>query len=737
MKQARGSGRFAHRHAIRLGLALALVVAALAAQAAPPARAATIDVTTPNDVLDANGGVCAGLTRDTLPGPDGKVSLREALCAANSSPDADTITLPSGEYHLSRPGSGEDGNSTGDLDILAAGGDLTINGAGAADSRIIGPSIILPPDRVLHINPGCSDPGIIVTLSGLTIQDGWSTNGIGGGISICGNNTVSLTQCRVTGNVVTTSWFGAGGGIHVVYGGTLNLSATAISDNQVTCSAGGVVVGGGLYTGPESTVNITDNSLIIGNLVQSVPGSGHEVTGGGLYNLGGVVNLDHSSVKQNRATGGAAGSVGSGGGIFNAMAGTVNLTNAAWVLGNDADLQGGGIYNTDLGSEVHITDSTLNANKVTGGSDGVECEGGGIYNTSHAEVTIGDSELNKNQAGSDGPPHTGRGGGIFNLTATLTISRTTLSQNIGHFACGAISNNAASTVTLTDCTLSKNLGFGRGGAICTEDSTLVLSACTLSGNQSEGFGGGIVHFDGTTSLSNCTLSGNWAESMGGGLYQDDGHVYISGSTLEGNSVGTGLAGNGGGIYKSAGTLYLTNSTLSGNGAGLNGGGLYQNGESTQLAHVTITRNVADASGAGQGDGGGIFNASNALVKLRNTILAGNSDSGDEAPDCSGTLETSGNNLVQSTDGCTLVGGGSNETGTDPGLDPLNDNGGRTETHALQSGSPALDAVATCTDTDGDPVTIDQRGVPRPQGPRCDIGAYERGWARVFLPVVLR
>jgi hypothetical protein len=61
------------------------------------------------------------------------------------------------------------------------------------------------------------------------------------------------------------------------------------------------------------------------------------------------------------------------------------------------------------------------------------------------------------------------------------------------------------------------------------------------------------------------------------------------------------------------------------------------------------------------------------------------------------------------------------------LGPLADNGGRTETHALLPGSPAIDAIAEadCIDLAGSPVAEDQRGVDRPQGAGCDIGAFER------------
>jgi len=71
------------------------------------------------------------------------------------------------------------------------------------------------------------------------------------------------------------------------------------------------------------------------------------------------------------------------------------------------------------------------------------------------------------------------------------------------------------------------------------------------------------------------------------------------------------------------------------------------------------------------------------------------------------------NLIETSEGCTGV-----EISADPNLGPLQDNGGPTPTHALQTGSPAVDAgFNRCLATD-------QRGVGRPQGPRCDTGAFE-------------
>ena len=104
------------------------------------------------------------------------------------------------------------------------------------------------------------------------------------------------------------------------------------------------------------------------------------------------------------------------------------------------------------------------------------------------------------------------------------------------------------------------------------------------------------------------------------------------------------------------------------------------------------------------------------LTLVNTIISGNTSS--SGNNCSGAITSQGHNLA--SDGtCVLVATG-DLSGMDPLLGPLQNNGGSTQTHALLSGSPAIDAGdnKVCP-------AADQRGVARPQGATCDIGAYER------------
>ncbi len=65
-------------------------------------------------------------------------------------------------------------------------------------------------------------------------------------------------------------------------------------------------------------------------------------------------------------------------------------------------------------------------------------------------------------------------------------------------------------------------------------------------------------------------------------------------------------------------------------------------------------------------------------------------------------------------------------GRDARLGALADNGGPTQTHDLLADSPAIDAgdPTGCKDADGQLLQTDQRGVDRPQGRACDLGAVE-------------
>jgi fibronectin-binding autotransporter adhesin len=310
----------------------------------------------------------------------------------------------------------------------------------------------------------------------------------------------------------------------------------------------------------------------------------------------------------------------------------------------------------------------------------------------------------------------------------------TIGAAVGRAASGDTINVGAGIYSET-LTISADLNINGAGAratiinggaaagvlsVYTSSATVRISDLTITGGQSIGSGGGITNF-GRLTLANSAVSGNVVspgegfQGIGGGI-ANLGTLTISNSTVISNT-----AVSGGGIYN-AGMLTITNTTISGNTARNDGGGIVNSGTGTMsLNNITIAHNTADSDTNGSGDGGGLASQPGGAVDFRNTLLAGNTDSGGQAPECSGTLTSQGHNLIQSTAGCAIGGDTTgNLIGQDARIGPLLDNGGPTPTHALLPDSPALDAGdnQTCASTD-------QRDVTRPQGSVCDIGAYER------------
>jgi hypothetical protein len=260
-----------------------------------------------------------------------------------------------------------------------------------------------------------------------------------------------------------------------------------------------------------------------------------------------------------------------------------------------------------------------------------------------------------------------------------------------------------------------------GGGIYNQ-GTLTVQNSTLSGNSATGNGsdGGGIDNEGTLTVTNSTLSDNSVHRYGGGI-NNSGTLTVQNSTLSGNSSEWG-----GGIDNNYGTLTVQNSTLSGNLA-WGGGGIY-NGGTLTVQNSTLSGNSSEWE---SGEGGGIDNWG--TLTMTNTLIAHNPPGGD----CWGSVATNDYNLIEDTgiDACDLSNGvNGNIIGVDPRLGSLADHGGGTQTHALLRGSPAIDAGgSTCLATD-------QRGIPRPQGAACDIGAFEKTasdeWD-IFLPVIQR
>jgi uncharacterized repeat protein (TIGR01451 family) len=289
-------------------------------------------------------------------------------------------------------------------------------------------------------------------------------------------------------------------------------------------------------------------------------------------------------------------------------------------------------------------------------------------------------------------PLTGfQGGGIENL-GMLTVRESTISGDTATYG-GGISNDYGATLTLDDSTVS-----GDGFSFDTSAGAGILNR-------------GLATVNNTTISGNGNPMGSIHPGFGGGI-QNLGTVTVTNSTISGNT-----AGFGGGVYNEGTLLTVVNSTVGGN-VGINAGGGIINSFSATLS---MTINASTISGNTSGLGGGVVN--DGVATLENTLVAANGAGGDCFND---NLLTDGGYNIDDDGTCGLSSVNHSLSSTDPLLDPagLQDNGGPTQTIALEPGSPAIDAIPPGANGCGTTITTDQRGVSRPQGAGCDIGAFE-------------
>lgn len=253
------------------------------------------------------------------------------------------------------------------------------------------------------------------------------------------------------------------------------------------------------------------------------------------------------------------------------------------------------------------------------------------------------------------------------------------------------------TLSITNSTFANNSASVDGGGLFSNSSgNLTITNSTFSSNSAVGFGGGLFNQQSTLSITNSTFINNSSPDNAAGLL-NGGMATISSSTFANNS-----ASNEGGGLENSGTMSITNSIFSSNSATDVGGGLFNNGP-LSISSSTFANNSASL-------GGGLDNVGN--LTITGSIVANNGGG-----NCGETAPSDGGHNLESANTCgfTLS---SDLVNIDPKLGPLANNGGPTQTLALLTGSPAIDAGgSTCPSTD-------QRGVTRPQGPACDIGAFE-------------
>jgi hypothetical protein len=395
-------------------------------------------------------------------------ALATALASAT---DGDTLSIQ--------------GTCTGTFEISH---NLTLTGLGGATLDGQGAGVVL---RV--------DAGETVNATGLTISGG---NGFifGGGIANAG--TLTLDGSVVTGNSVSFN-FGAG----ISNTGTLTLTKSTVSGNTCGCA------GGGIYN--DGTLRL-DQSTVNGN------------SGNGIYEHGGTVALQQSTVSNNTIF------VGSGVGVY-VNGGTLSLDQTT-VSGNACSFciaPGGGIANFGAAT---ITRSTItgNAQLFSPGSS----DGGGIFN--HGTMTVSATTVSGNVAtASFVIPSSG--GGIDN-DGSLTVSGSTVTGNSASFG-GGIVNRPGGVVTITNTTIAGNSASSSGGGIFTSGpTTLTLAYDTISGNAASGSGGGIFITGSIPAVLGSTIvAGQTAGDNCSGPVSDGGYNLDDGMSCGFSSANTSLS----------------------------------------------------------------------------------------------------------------------------------------------------------------------------------------------------
>jgi hypothetical protein len=344
-------------------------------------------------------------------------------------------------------------------------------------------------------------------------------------------------------------------------------------------------------------------------------------------------------------------------------------------------------------------------------------------------------------------PMTIQGPGFANLTIDAQ-------SNSRIFEVGAAAP-ALFAVTIGGLSLTNGNINDEGGAI-QSFVDITIQDCNIFKNQATGLfghGGGFSEDGGAGSnvsvnILRTTFDSNKAAVNGGGaaFFVDAGAVKIDSSTFSNNSAIGFMTGGGGGLLFATtnASLGIKNSTISGNSTMSFGGGVNIDATAgtTDISYSTIANN------SGANNAGGIWREGTGLATIENTIIAGNTTGGvavNPAPDINNNAgqtfnfsligDNTGSGLTAAPVGAPDANGNLIGTGAakiDPQLAALAGNGGPTQTRALLSASPAIDAGDPAdTAGIGNVPSFDQRGTPfgrvfafKGAGPRIDMGAFE-------------
>jgi hypothetical protein len=537
-------------------------------------------------------------------------------------------------------------------------------------------------------------------------------------------------------------------------------NAAATGDLDITTNLHTVTIAGGGSSGPSATI-IDAAGLNTGSTRDRV----FHLTGSGVTAIFQDVVIRNGRAADDGTSGASTNPAAQntnrfGGGILN-NGGSVTLTNvtvqSCQALGkgdsvvNDhttLDAFGGGLASVTATGNVIVTGSTLTGNAALGGDGGIfnngagsNAKGGSIYfeggtlNLTASRIVNsaanGGNGGNQDQNGqtNGGFGGTAQGGGVWVGGGTVSINNTTFESTVANGGNSGTGGNGSEPSGPAD-----GGGLYSLGNVTVSNSTFHLAGAT-GGNTGNTFG--------STCLGGHT-SGDAGGARGGAIFADGGSLIVNTATFANNFAVGGNGGNGG---QNNGGL---NCGAHGAGGLAYGGAIANNTATVNIKHGTLSLNNAQAGNSGvntpgvskparpaaEGAGGGI-RVGPGSVTLENTIIAGNTaanGAGDitgaptPGPNVDGAVTSLGHNLLGvATEASGFVGTG-DQTGADPLLAALADNGGPTQTMALTAGSPAIDAGVAAG------ATFDQRGMARTYddpgvanaatSDGTDIGAFE-------------
>ncbi len=559
-----------------------------------------------------------------------------------------------------------------------------------------------------NIDGGTAGGGIYnrvtLILNNCTVASNHATS-IGGGIYTQGssNSSVALNNCTIADNTAS-----AGGGIHFT-DGTLTVQSSTISGN----SAGH---GGGILSNSPGHPAELGNTIVAGNTLGGSGGSGPDVEG--------TFTSDGYNLIRNGEGGsgftGVGDQVGTSGGLINANLSPLQNNGGPTdtkkpVSPSNAIDQGNSFgLTTDQRGRLRTNDNPNIQNAFQG--DGTDI--GAV----EVQPAITSTVTNNNDTGEGSLRERildANGGDTIDFAANVTGTITLTSDQLLVETSLTITGPGARTLTVARSSANGTPDFGIFAVAVSGGSSVTVSISGLTianGNSAEG--GGISN-NGTLTVSDCTISGNHASLVGGGLVNNNGRtVTLTNCTLSGNAADD--SSSAGGAIFNLGTMIISNCTLAGNSSGDDGGALSNSGGMVVMRNCTISGNSARLAG------GGAENSNSGTVQIGNSVVAGNTltDSGGTGPDVNGTFASDGYNLIRIGNGSTGFTDGVNNdqigisgTPRNAFLGPLQNNGGPTDTEALFSISPAINAG-----NDATAPPRDQRGYVRPD--TSDIGAFE-------------